>query len=112
MNKQSLHNWKSLLLHFWPSQLKVYANSIFLTLRKFGKPTQLTKHPSVIFLLSELRMYCVPLTWQEQESLGHEAHLAALSGALWFFARPGCKLGRNCHLFLGLTGRYGGSQNS
>jgi len=29
-------------------------------------------------------MFCVPLTWQEQENLGPKAHLAALPGALHF----------------------------
>ena len=84
----------------------------FLTLQKFGKPKQLTKHSSIIFLLSELWMYCVPLTWQEQESPGHEGHLATLPGALCFCVRTGCKSDRNFPLFVGLTGQYKGSQNS
>jgi len=84
----------------------------FLTLRKFGKPKQLTKHPSVIFLLFELWMYCVPLTWQEQENLGYKAHLAALPGTLFFCVCPGCKSDRNCPLFVGLTSQCKSSQNS
>jgi len=84
---------------------------IFLTLRKFGKP-KLSKHTSFIFLLSELWMYCVPLTWQEQESLGYKTHLAALPGTLSLCVSPDCRSDRNYHLFVGLTGQYTGSQNS
>jgi len=54
-------------------------------------------------------MYCVPLTWKEQESLGHEAHLAALPGALFVCVCvcvcPSCKSDRNYDLFAGLTSR-------
>ena len=105
---------KSLLIHFWPRNLKAdhFHNINFFALLKFGKHKQLTKHPSIIFLLSELWIYCVPLTWQEQESLGHEAHLAALPGALCFCVCPGFKSDRNYNLFAGLTGRYTGSQSS
>jgi len=73
---------------------------------------QLTKHPSIIFLLSELWIYCAPLTWQEQESLGLEAHLRALLEALRFASVSVVSLGLNNHLFTGLTGQYSGSQNS
>ena len=64
----------------------IYANSVFLTLRKFGKPKQLTKHPSVIFLLSELWMCCVPLTWQEQENLGARSSSCSLARSTIIFA--------------------------
>jgi hypothetical protein len=29
-------------------------------------------------------MYHTPLTWYEEENLGHKAHFEALSRALWF----------------------------
>jgi len=48
------------------------------------KTKQLIKHSSIIFLLSELWIHCVPLTWQEQEDVGPEAHFGALPGALYF----------------------------
>jgi hypothetical protein len=51
-------------------------------------------------------MYCMPLTWQEQESLGHEAYLTALPGALCFCVFSGCKLDHNNNLFAGLTDQY------
>jgi len=55
-------------------------------------------------------MYCVPLTWQELENLGYKVHLAALPGALSSCVCPGCKLDRNYHLFVSLTGQYTDSQ--
>jgi len=74
---------------------------------------QLTKHyPSIIFLLSELWIYCAPLTWQEQESLERQAHFAALLEALGFSSASVVSLDLNNYLFAGLTGRYTGSQNS
>jgi len=73
---------------------------------------QLTKHSSIIFLLCELWIYCVPLTWQEQESLGHEAHVAALPEAFCFAYVPVVSLDLNNDLFTDLTGQYTGSQNS
>ena len=57
-------------------------------------------------------MYCVQLTRQEQENVGYKAHLTALPGALSFYVCLGCKLECNYHLFVDLTGRYTGSQNS
>jgi hypothetical protein len=51
------------------------------TLPKFGKyqlKTFLNHFPS------ELQMYHTPLTWYEQENLGHTAHIEALPPALWF----------------------------
>jgi len=54
----------------------------FLALLKFGKHKTTNRTLFNIFLVSELWMYCVPLIWQEQESLGHEGHLAALPGVL------------------------------
>jgi len=46
-------------------------------------PKQLIKHFSITFLLSELWIHCAPLTWQEQEDFGSEAHFGALLGALY-----------------------------
>jgi len=57
-------------------------------------------------------MFCVQLTWQEQENLWYKAHLAALPGALSFCICPGFKSDHNYNLFVGLTGQYMGSQNS
>jgi hypothetical protein len=34
-------------------------------------------------------MYCAPFTWQKQQSLGREADLAELTGALCFSVCPG-----------------------
>jgi len=61
-----------------------FDNSNFLNSINFGK--QPIKHSSIIFLLPELWIHCEPLTWQEQEDLGPEAHFGALLGALYFCA--------------------------
>ena len=55
---------------------------------------------------------CAPRTWQEEENLGREAHLAALPEAIYFYVCAVCKLDRNYFLFAGLTGQYAVSQNS
>jgi hypothetical protein len=57
-------------------------------------------------------MYCIPLTWQEQESLEHEAHVAALPEALCFAYIPVVSLDLNNDLVTGRTGQCTGSQNS
>ena len=54
---------------------------------KFGKyKKKLTKLFYIIFLFSlELWMHHTPLTWYEQENLGHrKAHFEAFPSALWF----------------------------
>jgi len=56
-------------------------------------------------------MFCAPLTWQEQESLGREAHLAVLPEALRFASVSVVSLDFN-YLFSGLTVQYKGSQIS
>jgi len=73
---------------------------------------QLIKQPSIIFLLSELWIHCAPLTWQEQEDFGSEAHFGALPETLYFCACLGWKLDRNSYFFTVRTGEYWGSENS
>jgi len=73
---------------------------------------QLIKHPSINFLLSELRILCAPLTWQEEENFWRKAHLAALSEALCFASVSVESWIVIIYLFTGLTGQCLGSQNS
>jgi hypothetical protein len=56
-----------------------------LALPKFGKFKTTNKTLLNHFPFSlELWMYHAPLTWCEQESLGHKAHFEVLPRALWF----------------------------
>jgi len=70
------------------------------------------KHPSINFLLSELWILCAPLTWQEQENFGREAHLTALPKALCFASVSVESWIVINYLFTALTGQCMGSQNS
>jgi len=49
-------------------------------LPKFGKYKKLTKLFEVIFLLVRSYGCITPLTWYEQENLGHKAHFEAFPG--------------------------------
>ena len=55
-----------------------------LVLPKFGKIQTNKKLLSHFPFRLELWMCHAPLTWYEQESLGHKAHFEALPRALWF----------------------------
>jgi hypothetical protein len=58
-------------------------------------------------------MFCVPLTWQEQENLGRKAHLAALPEALPFLCLSRLLSWIVIIIYLlVLTGQYAGSHNS
>ena len=49
------------------------------------KKNKLTNTSRLFSLLSELRMCYTPLTWYEQEDLGHKAHLESFPRALCFY---------------------------
>jgi hypothetical protein len=81
----------------------------FLALHKFGK-YKTTNKTIVNHVSLELWMYHTPLTWYEQESLGHKAHFEALPRALVFCVCSRCKLDQKT-VRVGLTGRYTRLQN-
>ena len=71
---------KSILTHFLLSNLKAdhFHNSKFPALLKFGKYKTTNETLFNHFPASELWIHCAPLTWQEQEDFGPEAHFGAL----------------------------------
>ena len=107
---------KSILTHIKPDNLKAdhFHNSKFPALLKFGKHKTINETLFSHFPKSELWMFCVPLTWQEQEDLGPKPisepcsdHyiFASVSVGSWIVIF-------NYYLFTALTGQYVGSENS
>ena len=106
---------KSFLIHFWLSNLKTdhFHNINFLALLKFAKYETTNQTPFSHFPYYLIyRCTARHLPDKRTGKSGHDAHLAALPGALCFCVFPGCKSDVNYNLFTGLTGRYTSSQNS
>ena len=79
----------SLFYHTLPCNVTAdrLRNYSFLALPKFGNTKELKKSLLNNFPCSlELRMYCAPLTWFEQENLGHKAHFEIWSQSTVVFA--------------------------